>query len=217
MASEPFAVVELFTSQGCSSCPPADRLLAELADQGNIFALSFHVDYWDYLGWKDPYSNKKFSERQRKYSKILNSSVYTPQMVINGNSQGVGSRENKIRPLLQKALKQRAKASIKLEAYPAKDNQVAFDYESHTQAKGNYVINLALVERNVSTSVKRGENRGRVLEHDNAVRHFFTTEKLTSTETFPIPTDSNPKELAIIAYLQNASDGTIIGASKVEL
>ena len=85
-------VVELFTSQGCSSCPPADALLAQIKDDTNVIALSYHVDYWNYLGWKDPYSNKAYSAYQRSYAKELNSGVYTPQMVVNGSKEFVGSK-----------------------------------------------------------------------------------------------------------------------------
>ena len=91
-AGERPIVVELFTSEGCSSCPPADKLLAELANRPDILALSFHVDYWDRLGWKDPYSSHQATERQNRYATLLDlASVYTPQIVVDGKWQAVGS------------------------------------------------------------------------------------------------------------------------------
>src|SRR5689334_7353524 len=99
-------VVELFTSQGCNSCPPADAFLGELAARPDVLALSLHVDYWDYIGWKDPFAQRAYTERQRSYSRALNQRfVYTPQMVIDGTLQGVGSETATINKLIEKARK----------------------------------------------------------------------------------------------------------------
>src|SRR5690606_23996855 len=97
-------VVELFTSQGCSSCPPADRFLGELAARPGVIALGLHVDYWDYIGWKDPYARRAHTERQRDYSRTLNQRyVYTPQMVINGAFQAIGSDRAAVDGLIEEA------------------------------------------------------------------------------------------------------------------
>ena len=99
-ATKPIVVVELFTSEGCSSCPPADKLLSRIVDDANdhveVLALSFHVDYWDYIGWKDPYAKSTFTQRQRAYArKFYSSQIYTPQMVVNGKHEFVGSDQRK--------------------------------------------------------------------------------------------------------------------------
>jgi len=100
-AEAPLVVVELFTSQGCSSCPPADSYLGELARRPDVLALAFHVDYWNYIGWTDPFASKLASQRQREYAKHLNLRyVYTPQMVVNGASEGVGSERGVISMLI---------------------------------------------------------------------------------------------------------------------
>ena len=96
------AVLELFTSQGCSSCPPADRLLGTYTSKENVIVLSFHVDYWNRLGWIEPFSSKAFTERQYKYASAMNTGVYTPQLVINGQSEMVGSDESKISATVKK-------------------------------------------------------------------------------------------------------------------
>jgi len=107
----PVAVIELFTSQGCSSCPPADKLLTETvnrakAGQQSVYALSFHVDYWNRLGWSDPYSDARYSARQRQYARQLNTAtIYTPQAVINGRQEFVGSNRTRLNTLLADALK----------------------------------------------------------------------------------------------------------------
>src|SRR5450755_3698233 len=98
------AVLELFTSQGCSSCPPADRLLGTYTLRENVIVLSFHVDYWNNLGWKDPFSSKAFTERQYNYASAIHAEVYTPQLVINGQSEMVGSNESKISAVIKKVL-----------------------------------------------------------------------------------------------------------------
>ncbi|HWV21336.1 MAG TPA: DUF1223 domain-containing protein [Devosia sp.] len=101
---EPKAVVELFTSQGCASCPPADALLTALADRDDVVALAFHVDYWDYVGWKDTFAQEAFSDRQRAYAKGWGSSrIYTPQIVVNGAKAVVGSRRNEVQQAVDRA------------------------------------------------------------------------------------------------------------------
>jgi hypothetical protein len=100
----PKAVVELFTSQGCSSCPPADALLTSLADSDDVVALAYHVDYWDYVGWKDTFAQEAYSDRQRAYAKSWGSSrIYTPQMVVNGAKAVVGSRRNEVQAAVGRA------------------------------------------------------------------------------------------------------------------
>ena len=101
---QPKAVVELFTSQGCASCPPADALLTALAEQDDVVALAYHVDYWDYVGWKDTFAQEAYSDRQRAYAKSWGSSrIYTPQMVVNGAKAVVGSRRNEVQNALDRA------------------------------------------------------------------------------------------------------------------
>ncbi len=164
---EPVAVVELFTSQGCSSCPPADHLLgkiaAEAAEQNQrIYALSFHVDYWNYLGWRDPYSDAAFSDRQRRYASAFHSSrIYTPQMIVNGKDEFVGSNRREAKTTIQNALKISTKAEIKLtKEKPDSENDIRLSYSLSGETQ-NAVLRFALVEKNVKTDVSRGENGGR--------------------------------------------------------
>ena len=123
-----FAVVELFTSEGCSSCPPADKLLGEIVanareNKKSVFALAFHVDYWDYIGWKDPYAKKAFSERQQRYAQTFRSNrIYTPQMVVNGTEEFVGSNRAKARANIESALKKSADFTLFLEKSSSKES-----------------------------------------------------------------------------------------------
>lgn len=217
-----FVVVELFTSQGCHSCPPADRLLSELVTVDNnedqtVFPLSFHVDYWNYLGWKDPYSQEKFSNRQRRYAQQLNASVYTPQMVFNGVAEAVGSRPQKVLDKLKKVIGEAHQTEINVQAEVGK-NDVTIKH-SIPDAPKNSVINIALVEKDLTDQIARGENRGKELHHDNVVR-VFKTEKVSSSEKevkIKFPKDLNLENTSIVAFLQNERTFEIYGARQIKL
>lgn len=218
-----FAVVELFTSQGCSSCPPADRLLSELLEEAAkegqaIYPLSFHVDYWNYLGWADPFSKKGFSARQRSYAQALSTGVYTPQMVFNGQAECVGSNRTKAHAFIQKVMEKQARDQITLKLVPLSDKKtIRVDYEVKGNFKGK-VIHVALVERNISTKVKRGENGGRELHHDNVVREFKTIELSgKGAVMLNIPSDLDKSESQVIAFTQDESNMEIYGAARTSL
>ncbi len=213
----PFAVLELFTSEGCSSCPPADEILRGVSQQDNVFALSFHVTYWNKLGWKDPFSQKMFDERQYAYGRLMQSNgVYTPQLVVNGSEEFVGSRKSQTEKSIEKALSQKAEAHIILNK-TLENNTLKVHYKLEGNFK-NTVLNIALVERNIETKVLRGENEGRTLKHDNVVREFQTIQLNDTAEgtiSFNIPTDFKQKDGNIIAYLQNKDTWKTVAANKL--
>ena len=171
----PAAVLELFTSQGCSSCPPAEELMSKLArssDSLNVVILSFHVDYWNYLGWNDPFSKPEFSDRQRLYKHYnVSDGIYTPQLIINGTSAftgGNGARMNReIAALKGKAFP--ANISLKMEALT--NDKVKVSYTVSGTDK-ECVMNFAIVTSGDFTNVKTGENAGRMLQSTNTVRTF---------------------------------------------
>ncbi|MCI4670854.1 MAG: DUF1223 domain-containing protein [Bacteroidia bacterium] len=218
--AEGIVVIELFTSQGCSSCPPADRLLSSLLEEAekngqNIFPLSFHVDYWNYLGWRDPFSSKVYSNRQRRYANALSSGVYTPQMVFNGNSECVGSNRTKATSLIKNALDKAPKDKIAIGVKGMEDKTaLRVDYEATGSSK-NKIINFALVERNINTQVKRGENGGRKLHHDNVVREFKTLEYTgKGSIILNIPDGLDKSKSQVIAYTQDKGSLQVLGASR---
>lgn len=205
-----FAVVELFTSQGCSSCPSADQFLSELlqeseAESKQLYALSFHVDYWDRLGWKDPYSKKSFTDRQRAYARALGTSqVYTPQMVINGEGAFVGSQRNQGRSLVNQAFEKPSVVKIETLSLKETDNIVMISTQS-TRADSELIVNIALVERDINTEVKRGENSGRTLHHDNVVRVFRSIDMPSdgkAAASITLPEKLNRTKAAIIVFVQ---------------
>lgn len=214
------AVVELFTSQGCSSCPSADKNLSELIksnNDGKVFGLSFHVSYWNYLGWKDPYSKEDFTARQRKYaSKFANGTIYTPQMIVNGTSEFVGSNQAKSKQVIRSALSKKVVHHIDVRLKVAGDQlQIEYDLQGEYD---DYLVNLALVERNLRTKILRGENRHKTLNYDNVVRAFSTQQATASgLHELPIPADLNFSNASVILYTQRKSSLEITGASVVDL
>ncbi|MDB5323014.1 MAG: hypothetical protein JWN40_4645 [Phycisphaerales bacterium] len=211
------AVIELFTSEGCSSCPPADALLAEIlrdarAKNQPIYPLAFHVDYWDRLGWRDPYSNPAHSARQRAYSQSFHrDSIYTPQMIINGVTEFVGSDRTRATQELAKALEQPAKVTVKLTVAPGKKpNALTVTYDLNPLPKSAQ-LHIALVERNLQTKVLRGENAARTLSHDNVVRAFesIPLEKSQGQLDVTLPLDLKRQNASIIGYVQNQTMHTL--------
>jgi hypothetical protein len=167
----PPVVVELFTAQGCSSCPPADRYLGELATRPDILALAFHVDYWNYIGWEDPFASKAATQRQHDYAKRMGLRyVYTPQMVIDGTLEGVGSERAVIGPLLKAAAAEpgpRAAAALTR----ADDGRLLVHIDAG-QAPEPAMIWLVGFDHERTTHVLRGENGGQTLKDYQVVRSF---------------------------------------------
>jgi hypothetical protein len=225
-AEAPFALVELFTSEGCSSCPPADALLGEIVQdarkQGRrVFGLAFHVDYWNQLGWTDPYSTPAHSRRQRSYARAFkNYQVYTPQMIVNGTEDFVGSDRRRSRAAIEAALKRPGRAQVKLQQDEASAHgSLAISYVVAGVARGT-VLNVAVVERNVMSTVKRGENGGRTLRHENVVRAFQTLRLDNSgkgTVHLALPADLVYSKASAIGYVQEADTGAVLGATSMTL
>ncbi len=218
--AQPVVVVELFTSQGCSSCPAADQLLSRLKSSGQskVIPLSFHVAYWNYLGWEDPFSDERFSKRQRNYARYLRSSVYTPQMIFNGARECVGSSKSKVDYNVEQSLRVKPSHQVDLKLHrDGRKVDIKYDIKGSLQ---NRSLQVALVESMISVEVKRGENRGRTLQHDNVVRHFKTIPLHRGPQgsySLQIPADFNIAEGSIVAYIQHNSNLSISGASQSSL
>ena len=166
-ADDALKVVELYTSQGCSSCPPADALLAELADHDGVLALSFHVDYWDYIGWKDPFASPLHTQRQRVYSQVFGKRyVYTPQMVVNGAFEMTGSDRARV---LQRIAAAQPPDRVRLAMRDDGAGKVTVSVPRSAEADPATVW-LVVYDNEHVTAIKRGENRGRTLRYRNVVR-----------------------------------------------
>jgi hypothetical protein len=215
------AVVELFTSEGCSSCPPADRVLRSLVDEARthdrpVYALSFHVDYWNQLGWEDPYSKSAFSERQGQYSRALGVDTYTPQIVVNGRQAMVGSRVGQVRSAIESALDATARVDVDLSA-EGREDDLAVTYQLDGPLPEDATLRIAVVERGLSQDVSRGENAGRTLQHANVVRAFETVSARPSgTAEVEIPEAVDRSRASVIGYVQSPSLA-VLGAARVDL
>lgn len=216
-----FAVVELFTSEGCSSCPPADELVARVQQEDKdrpVYLLAFHVDYWDRLGWKDVFSDAAYSDRQRRYASWLNlQSVYTPQIVVNGRKEFVGSQASTLRNTIEKDLQgQAAPARLSINNLKREGHQLEWTWQAEGGKKGLSFV-IALVQRSAVTNVKAGENGGHTLSHVQIVRNLQTAAlngKNNGAGHMDWPVGVKPGEAEVIAFLQNDDNGEIVAATR---
>jgi hypothetical protein len=207
-AGERPILVELFTSEGCSSCPPADALLAELASRPDVLALSFHVDYWDRLGWKDPFSSREATQRQNRYAALLDlASVYTPQIVVDGGWQAVGSDRAGVEHALDLARRDRQEVPVTL----ALDHgQAQIKLGPGSDAATVLVLLIGFDRRHV-TAVKRGENGGRTLSHVDIVRGVEEIARYSGTAgAIAAPVRWNCDRIAVVLQ---ATDGRVLGVA----
>lgn len=219
-------VIELFTSEGCSSCPPADQLLGTLDRQqpvpgAQLIVLSEHVDYWNSLGWMDPFSSHEFSERQQRYGEALHiQDVYTPQAVVDGRLEVVGNSAPKLEAAIQRAMRDK-KVPLRLHvSLSEKGIHVELQGEPNSPHGGE--IYFAVAEDSVETKVSAGENSGRLLTHTAVVRSLTKAGKLAAAGESGISMDlkANPrwgKHLRVIALLAEHDGGKILGAAVAEL
>ncbi len=217
-----FAVVELFTSEGCSSCPPADELVAKIQKESKdkpVYILAYHVDYWNRLGWKDVFSSADFSKRQNDYANYLHlQSVYTPQVIVNGKTEFVGSEEGTLRNAIRAGLQKAPVAQLTLTDLKTDQNQASLKYTTEGASK-NTVLLVAVLEKSAQTKVERGENGGRTLSHVQIVRKLQSVplNSNSGVADIALPKGYNTHDWEIIGFLQNASNGAVVGAAKVTL
>ena len=219
-----FALCELFTSEGCSSCPPADALLRDIDRVARksalpIAVLSYHVDYWNRLGWTDPFSAKEYSERQRAYSKLLKDSVYTPQLVINGTTSLVGSRRRDAVQAVSKSMQKRAPVDLSLQADLSTSGTVSVEYSAEG-AKADDRINIAVLQSFAESDVPKGENAGRTLQHVNVVRLLKSTRLdsgASKTIEVTLPVDVESKCDRLVAFVQRPATGEVLGMTETDL
>jgi len=213
-----FAVIELFTSEGCSSCPPADKLCATLPKTypSGVYLLSFHVDYWDRLGWKDPFSNASYTQRQRDYNTAFHplASIFTPQVVINGKTERLGSDESAIRAVIDEELAHTVNPVIDASAHSADGKKVTVNF---ALTKGQGEFQAALVQLQASTDVKKGENSGKQLHHVDIVRDLKSSGKNKGSLTLDIPAGLAPTDCKVIVLLRDKDDLHIGGVRTLDI
>ena len=214
-------VVELFTSEGCSSCPPADALLVKLsqlngANAPEVIVLGEHVDYWNHIGWTDRFSSPQFTSRQQGYAQHFGlASPYTPQMVIDGQRQFVGNDSSAAAREIAAASKNESSAKISLAKLGGNAYQVSVQ-----AGKRKGKVLLAVTEDGLSSEVKAGENGGRILRHAGVVRELRPIGSLSNGDfegkvEIHMQKDWNPEKLKLVVFLQQGDYGPIVGAASV--
>jgi len=229
----PVVVAELFTSEGCSSCPPADQVLSQLVKRGQpgveVLALGEHVDYWDRLGWRDPFSSSANSSRQAQYDARVfhRNEVYTPQLVIDGQLAAVGSDTVGIQRAIRRAA-DAPKATVQVVVGRQRDREL--EVGLHVAAPPAFTLResaevlIAVVEDNLQTEVRRGENRGRTLKHDAVVRSLTSVGTLSrdnrtwsTSATVKLAPEWKPANIRLVAFLQEHESRRIVGAGAATL
>ncbi|WP_298480525.1 DUF1223 domain-containing protein [uncultured Maribacter sp.] len=205
---ESIVVLELFTSQGCSSCPAADVLLDEIknSNQKNFYVMSYHVDYWNYLGWKDPFSKKAYKEKQSIYnSKFKYRGNYTPEVVVNGKTHFVGSSKYKMFNTIEEYKKKRSSNKIEISELVVNDNKLKFNYAISGGIKEKAIRSVLVLDEKV-TMVTRGENKSRTLKNSNIVvaEETLDLHKNTGIQEIVIPKEVSIKDsLSLILLVEN--------------
>lgn len=204
-------VVELYTSQGCSSCPPADELLTEIADREDVIALALHVDYWDYLGWQDAFANPAYTQRQRNYARAAGKRmIYTPQMVIGGLDHIVGHKPRDLRAALREHAAKRSPVNL---ALSRRGNDVEITAQA-AQGTGPMVVQLVRYAPEQSVSIRRGENAGRDILYSNIVTSWQNLAEWNGRNALSLRTEA-PGEQPIVVIVQSEGYGAILAAERL--
>ena len=217
----PFVVLELFTSQGCSSCPSADELLTKTKNQypQNVFTLSYHVDYWNYIGWEDPFSKESFTKKQSSYNRKLQSRTnYTPQIVVNGQEHFVGSNAQKMETVVNQYLTKMPNNFVDLKVVVVNNKKIFFEYGIKGNINRKKLRAVLALDKRI-TEVKSGENRSRTLSNSNIViseKSFEVNDSLGSATIDLPPIVKSNEKIHLVLLLEN-EDNDILGVTKTEI
>ncbi len=222
--ADPRAVVELFTSQGCSSCPPADKIIGELSNDPAIIALSMPIDYWDYLGWKDTLADSRFSARQRAYSRMRGDrEVYTPQVVVNGSAHVIGSDRAGIESAIGNTIKNETVMSVPVTMSLAGRQVNVSVAASKASSVSHGEVWICSIAHSVPISIGRGENRGQQITYHNVVRNVLKVGDWNgSPESWTVPLENLLRDGVdgAVVYVQDGSrdkPGPMLGAAYTSL
>lgn len=211
-AGKPVIVVELYTSQGCSSCPPADEFLHKLAKRADVVALSLHVDYWDYIGWKDVFADRKYTLRQHGYAQAGHRrSVYTPQMIIHGQDHVVGNHPKDVSEIIKRYQARAQNVAVRASR---KGGQVIVS-ATGGQGAGPMLIQLVRYEPEASVDIRRGENAGKTISYANVVREWQVIGEWSGAKPLSLKARAGGK-LPMAVIVQKKGFGPIMAAARVE-
>lgn len=220
---KPFAIVELFTSEGSINCPPADKILSEISSESEkemteVYCLAYHVDYWNSLGWNDPFSKFQYTRRQENYSRVLPSKeLYTPQMVVNGNTDFTGSDKAKAQSAISSALKKKALIQLDINLDSMR-NDTAYISWNISHSDKNNVLQIAYTESGLVSKVERGENAGKTLKHDHVVRFFSAVNSPAESGHMKLFVKGRDLNLnsELVGFIQHKQDYIIVAASRIK-
>lgn len=219
-SGRPVGVVELFTSQGCSRCPPADALFKELSERNDVVALAYHVNYWDYLGWKDDLATPENTDRQNAYGRVFNSTVYTPQAVVNGVRNIVGSDRDSLYAALDEARSGTEGLAVDISLSMTRSSVVVDIGGTPAESTGAYVI-LIYVRPRQTVEIRAGENKGKTIEYHNIVTGYQTVGMWHGKPMrleLPRPEIENKGgRCAVLVQMvdENGNPGRILGAAQI--
>ena len=218
-AGDPVAVVELYTSQGCNSCPPADAMLGDLAKRDDVVALSLHVDYWDYLGWKDTFGSAEFVTRQRGYARANGRrTIYTPELVVGGKVHVVGSNPAAVKRALEMA-KERARDNLDV-SFTQDEEYVTVKVAGTTSDARRAAVFLFRYDHRNDVKIERGENAGKTLAYHNVVREIRRLDTWDGKDLsimLPIKDLKMGGRDGCAVIVQREGNGSIIGAARLAL
>ena len=224
-------LIELYTSEGCSSCPPADRWLRELVPKvlsaGEVVPLAFHVDYWDRLGWRDRFADPAYTARQNAYSKVSDSSfIFTPQVIVAGRNYAAWSNNSRVQKDVRTAFAGVPDAEIVLRQQPVSSGKVGFEVRAQLRQGVNLSdvrIHAALFQNGLVSEVGRGENSGSRLQHDYVVRSLITSKtidpsgKIIFQDQFTLPDGALPQSIGVAIFAQDRKTGAVLQAMSAPL
>ena len=204
-------VVELYTSQGCSSCPPADAILHDLAKRDDVIALAFHVDYWDYIGWKDEFADPAHTGRQRTYARIAGRrSIYTPEMIIGGQDSVVGARAMDIVDSIQKQARHESGVSVDL-ARVGESIQISAQSSKATKPM---TVQLLRFQAKRDVRITRGENAGKNISYANVVQDWQVLGEWSGKNALDLKVKA-PGDMPVVVLLQTKGQGRILAAAQL--
>jgi len=222
-AAPGFAVVELFTSEGCSSCPPADEALSRISQAAAaakvpLYTLEWHVDYWDYLGWKDPFASAQATQRQRTYARVLGTDVYTPEAIVNGAViPSWAGDDAEVSSIARRFLAASAPAGATLELHATAAGTAVHVHADVGGAPRGTVLVVALVEAGLSSTPLAGENAGRKLVHSAVVRSAVSRPAASGDTVLSLPPDADLGRSTIVAFLQETTTMKMVAAAHASL
>ncbi|MDH5798571.1 MAG: DUF1223 domain-containing protein [Paracoccaceae bacterium] len=205
-------VVELFTSQGCSSCPPADALIVELSPRDDVIALALHVDYWDYIGWKDTFGDPKYSQRQKNYARVAGeSTVFTPQIVVDGREHIVGYQPMKLAEVINDSRREDSEVSLEI---TRQGNTVLVEAEAPARFSRPAEIHLVRYLPSQVVKIGRGENAGQAIEYANVVTSWDIAGKWDGRRPLQLNVDATG-DLPIVVMIQLEGPRKVLAAARL--